>query len=171
MCSFLLYTVMFSNLTLTSTMTVAGQPDSTAPPATQPATVSAHSLTTNVQATPTAAGNSDGVSIDSLSVGVGVAGTSLVSVAAAVIIITTLVCLRKRNSKPKDTDNMPHVSSTSEADFINNGAYNTTSDHTPFPDDEIYTYISSPTSTISTSPNEAYLASDVLASTDRTATQ
>ena len=107
-------------------------------------------------------GGSDGVNIDSLSVGVGVAGTSLVFVSAAVII-TTLVCLRKRSNAVNTTDNVAY-SSTSEIDSCINTAYVAISDHSTACNDEIYTCIPPPNSAVPTITTEAYMITDIIKS-------
>ena len=86
-------------------------------------------MTTSLQATPTATfsavvshspphleyggGTSGGASIDSISVGVGVTGALLIFITVPLIIITVLVCLRKRKNKLNTTDNVAYSSSSS----------------------------------------------------------
>ena len=111
-------------------------------------------------------GGSDGVNIDSLSVGMGVAGASLVFISAAVIIITALVCLRKRNNTLSTTKNVAY-SSTSEIDSFASTAYVESSDHHTAPSDGTYTYITIPASSIPTFPNMAYMTTDLLTSTNQ----
>ena len=125
------------------------------------------------------------MSIDSLSVGVGVAGASLVFICATVIVITVLVCLRKRKSAVSTANNVARksavsttnnvarksavsitsnaaYSSTSEFDSCLNTAYVATSDHHTAPSDEIYTYITPPNSAVPTNATEAYMVTDIL---------
>ena len=93
-----------------------------------PASILEQQSTTS-QATPTAAlsaalshsplhtGNgrasSDRVSVDSFSVGVGGAGALLLLTTVPVVLITVLVCLKRRNNKLKTTENVAYLNSNS----------------------------------------------------------
>lgn len=147
----------------TSTMTPGGQQTTTIPSVVHSNTTSFHPITS-----PTDVQDGDGgVRIDSLSVGMGVAGTSLVFISAAFITITALLCLKRRRGGALDTTkNVAYSSSTSEIDSLSNRAYITTSDHGTTPNDGVYTYITVPTNNIPTFPNVAYRSSDILTSTN-----
>ena len=132
----------------------------------------------SVQATPTAAlsvvtshspphredggSGSDGVSTNVLSVGVGVAGVLLVLITAPLIIITVLVCLKRRNNKLNTTNNVAYVS-TLLASLNTNEVYNdlTSSSEVPTSTNQAYLEVgkNGPTSNtdIVMATNPAYL--------------
>ena len=104
---------------LATSFTSTPQQDTTAPTATLSISHSPSPPTDN------GGGGSDGASIISLFVGVGVAGVVLISI--TVIMLTVLVCLRKRSSKVITADNVAYLSSSGEVKLAPNVAYTTTS--------------------------------------------
>ena len=116
--------------------------------------------------------SSDGNTMNSASlfVGVGVATLSVL-ITAAVIIITVLVCLKK--NRLNITYNVAYQSSTSEVKLFPNAAYTATDDNSPTSPYQEYTYVTPDTTStqqdntttssnrecdIITITNEAYVA-------------
>ena len=74
-------------------------------------------------------------------IGVGVAGILLIIITAAAIIVTVLVCLRKKTNKLNITDNVAYQSSTSEVKLCPNAAYTATGDNSSTSHDQEYMYM------------------------------
>ena len=74
-------------------------------------------------------------------VGVGVAGILLIIITAAAIIVTVLVCLRKKTNKLNITDNVAYQSSTSEVKLSPNAEYTATGDNSSTSHDQEYMYV------------------------------
>ena len=137
---------------LATSFTSTPQQDTTAPTATLSISHSPSPPTDN------GGGGSDGASIISLFVGVGVAGVVLISI--TVIMLTVLVCLRKRSSKVITADNVAYLSSSGEIKLTPNVAYTTTStSEVKLAPNVAYTTTS--TSEVKLAPNVAYTTTNV----------
>ena len=104
----------------------------------------------------------------SLFYGVGVTGTLLVLIIAAVISVTVLVCLKKK-SKFSVRDNVAYMHSTIEVELPPTEAYTATGDHRLSSYDHEYVYIStSLTASQRVNPASSIKATNIPTVTDKT---
>ena len=115
---------------------------------------SSHFQTTTAPAVPSQ--SVDDGAILSLYVSVGLSGVVIALIAAAVIVISVTVCLRKRNNKRMNiTDNVAYQSSSGQVVMKTNEAYAETRASDSNYTDDMYAYATPPTTAILTF-NAAY---------------
>ena len=98
----------------------------------------------------------------------------MVIIAAAVIVISVTVCLKKRKSKHVNTvtDNIAYGVSEREMELSTNAAYNVTFDSTRLQEKaDTYDYVATADLSIATAPNEAYVTTDVISASTNQANE
>ena len=120
-----------SLLIMTSSLSPVSSNTKSEPVATPPVSATEFINALDASTTPPPPNTEASMNSLSLIVGVGVTGTLLLLIITVAIVITALVCLRKKTNKLNATDNVAYQSSTSEVNMLLNAAYATIGDHSP----------------------------------------